>query len=716
MHRRKKLLLLWFFFTLLIAISGVSTLFLFFHQLSPDNQKTFIHIVYPFRFYFILPSLIFFIGISYATKWVVDSFLIPLAQLDEELRLLIDANPSGRIAPKGHPLVQSLIHSINYGAEKTETLLNQVNQQIEFAKSDLEKENSVLAILIEEIKEGVIVCNREGSILLYNKKAHSLFSDHAQETSTSKSAYIGIGRSIFQLIESSLLEDTIEELNERHRNKESNLTQHFTNRSGNLLLDIEVIGLLDRKETLNGFIFVIQDLTANMSYLKPFENILHDFKEKIRSPLANIRSTIETLIDYPVVSQEQRTTFLDIIQQQSVELSSLLDSSLFSSLEHCHIASFLEQISLSDWLHSLQRKVKTETGLSIELSLNGCDGWVNIKRYFMSQALLHIIARLNTELAANSFRIELREKGKFALVELNWNGKGLEPESFQEWIVEPLPRDSEDAPISLSEILRYHDAEIWFQNDLSTKKNYLRLFLPKIEMEKTPDIVDKSVVLKERPLFYDFNLFDKAIQHPELNDIRLSEISYTVFDTETTGLNPSAGDEIISIGAVRIVNGRMLPNEMFEQLINPKRTIPQASIKIHGIHPEQLIDQPTIETVLPQFAQFVDKTVLVAHNAAFDMKFLQLKERDTGVAFKNSVLDTLMLSALAHPYQDSHSLDEIAHRFNIEIRGRHTALGDAMVTGELLLKLIPLLAEKGIVTLKQAIQTSKKTYYARLHY
>jgi DNA polymerase-3 subunit epsilon len=126
--------------------------------------------------------------------------------------------------------------------------------------------------------------------------------------------------------------------------------------------------------------------------------------------------------------------------------------------------------------------------------------------------------------------------------------------------------------------------------------------------------------------------------------------------------------------------------------------------------------QPTIARVLPAFHTFVGDTVLVAHNAAFDMRFLQLAEGRSGVVFDQPVLDTLLLSAVVHPNQESHRLEAIAERFGITVIGRHTALGDAIVTAEVFLKLIPLLAAMGIHTLGQAREAAQKTYYARLKY
>jgi DNA polymerase-3 subunit epsilon len=86
------------------------------------------------------------------------------------------------------------------------------------------------------------------------------------------------------------------------------------------------------------------------------------------------------------------------------------------------------------------------------------------------------------------------------------------------------------------------------------------------------------------------------------------------------------------------------------------------------------------------------------------------------VRFVQPVLDTLLLSAAVHPSLEDHSLDAIAARLGVRVIGRHTALGDALVAGEVFLKLLPLLADRGILTLKQALEASRETYHARLQY
>jgi DNA polymerase III epsilon subunit family exonuclease len=218
-----------------------------------------------------------------------------------------------------------------------------------------------------------------------------------------------------------------------------------------------------------------------------------------------------------------------------------------------------------------------------------------------------------------------------------------------------------------------------------------------------------------RPVFYEFDLFHHR-SFDELGKQSLYRLTYVAFDTETTGLEPSQGDEIIQLGAVRIVNGKIISGEMIDQLVDPKRSIPERSVAIHGITSKMVTNQPTIDQLLPHFHRFAEGAVLVAHNAAFDMRCLQLKEVQTGVKFDNPVLDTLLLSSIIHPHQESHSLDEIAARLNLTNIGRHTALGDALVTAEVLLKMIPLLEAKGIKTLNDALRASAHSPYAKISY
>jgi DNA polymerase III subunit epsilon len=139
-----------------------------------------------------------------------------------------------------------------------------------------------------------------------------------------------------------------------------------------------------------------------------------------------------------------------------------------------------------------------------------------------------------------------------------------------------------------------------------------------------------------------------------------------------------------------------------------------ASARIHGITSEMLAGQPPIAQVLPRFARFAEGAVLVGHNVAFDMQFLERAGDETGIRLGQPLLDTLLLSAAAHPEESEHTLESLAARFGLEVVGRHTALGDALLTAEIFLCLAGSLQAQGVVTLGQARAAALRTHHARV--
>ena len=234
-------------------------------------------------------------------------------------------------------------------------------------------------------------------------------------------------------------------------------------------------------------------------------------------------------------------------------------------------------------------------------------------------------------------------------------------------------------------------AALWFAGD--------RILLARLHDRRS---------LPSRPEFRSVRSLEHPAHADELDGRTLAELRYVVFDTETTGLRPSDGDEIISIAAVRCSRGEVDETGAFSRLVNPGRPIPRASIRFHGITDEMVAGEAPIGDVLPAFHAYAGDAVLVAHNADFDMTFLRVKEAETGVAFANVVLDTLLLSVFADPVSQNHSLDAIAERLGVEVEGRHTALGDSIATARVFCKLLPRLEARGVVTLGQVLHASAR--------
>ncbi len=234
-------------------------------------------------------------------------------------------------------------------------------------------------------------------------------------------------------------------------------------------------------------------------------------------------------------------------------------------------------------------------------------------------------------------------------------------------------------------------------------------------------LVDRQLAAREfdknslpsRPEYSKFDLYDHPKHLEELGGRELKGLTFVVFDTETTGLRPSHGDEIISIAGVRIIDGKIQDGDPFTRLVNPGRDIPWASIRFHGITEDMVKDEAPIGDILPEFREFVGDAVLVAHNAAFDMKFLKLKEQASGTVFDHLVLDSLLLSVFLEPESRNHGLDAIAERLGVTVEGRHTALGDSLVTAGVFLRMLEMLETRGIRTLGQAIEASSRISHVR---
>ena len=212
----------------------------------------------------------------------------------------------------------------------------------------------------------------------------------------------------------------------------------------------------------------------------------------------------------------------------------------------------------------------------------------------------------------------------------------------------------------------------------------------------------------ERPLVYDFDLLE-AGDDADLLDTPLSELCCVAFDSETTGLSTET-DAVVQLGAVRVLNGRIVEGEVLDTYVDPGRPIPPASTVVHHVTDADVAGAPDVATAGRALHGFCRDAVLVAHNAPFDLAFLRRAEEETGVTWDHPVLDTVLLSAIVFGTTEVHTLDALCDRLGIAIPPelRHTALGDARVTAEALVKLIPLLEGRGMRTLRDVIAESSK--------
>jgi DNA polymerase-3 subunit epsilon len=466
---------------------------------------------------------------------------------------------------------------------------------------------------------------------------------------------------------------------------------------------------------VGGYVLMLDNITRSFEVESQRDQMLQSLTEGSRASLANIRAAVENLLDYPDMETEQRDRFVGIIRDEVGVMGQRLDRTVTEFADALKARWPLEEMRGADLVQAAQRRVEKRVGIPAKTEEVAEGLWVRVDSFSLLQALTYLVFRLHDKYRIHEVSFRLGAGGRLAHFDLIWSGAVVGSQTLPAWESEPMNVGGEMSPLTLREVIERHGGEIWFEQEKTSPRSFFRLLIPAAAPQEA--LAPLAPLGREsRPEYYDFELFRPTEESRALDDQLLTQLTFTVFDTETTGLQPSAGDEIIQIGAARIVNGRLLRNETFEQLVDPRRPLVRESVQIHGITEEMLRGQPTIDKILPFFHGFCEETVLVGHNVAFDMRFLQMKEEATGVQFRQPVLDTLLLSAVIHPNQESHQLEAIAERLGVNVIGRHTALGDAILTGEVFLKMIPLLAAQGIHTLREAREAAERTYYARVKY
>src|SRR4051812_29939050 len=172
--------------------------------------------------------------------------------------------------------------------------------------------------------------------------------------------------------------------------------------------------------------------------------------------------------------------------------------------------------------------------------------------------------------------------------------------------------------------------------------------------------------------------------------LSLSLDEYVVFDLETTGLSPWAGDEIIEIGAMKVFGDQVDEENVFHSMVNPKRLISPDATRINGITNEMVADAPTFGDVFPKFLDFVGGAYLVAQNAKFDMSFIMKHMVQNKISRPFEVYDTVHFSRRCFPDETKHNLDIICKRLNLDMVGgdmRHQSIGDVRLTAKAFLLL-----------------------------
>ncbi|WP_173916200.1 PolC-type DNA polymerase III [Halobacillus sp. Marseille-Q1614] len=186
----------------------------------------------------------------------------------------------------------------------------------------------------------------------------------------------------------------------------------------------------------------------------------------------------------------------------------------------------------------------------------------------------------------------------------------------------------------------------------------------------------------------------------------LTNITYTVFDLETTGFLPEIGHEIISIGAVRMEGLDTYHHETFHQVVKPIRPVRNHTLKLTGLSREQIDKAPSFLEAFDRFLEFSRGSVLVAYPAKFDMRFMKaMLKRWKLPDYSPPVIDSQLMAKWLFPERKHYQLDPLLRKFSIPKLERHHALNDSIMTAELFRELLTTIMKKNILTFNELNDT-----------
>jgi DNA polymerase-3 subunit epsilon len=603
------------------------------------------------------------LGIVTLTWYLFDlNVAKPITGLAGSLRARTHADVDRQIDPRDARYLGDLAPAAAAAALTLAETRNALAEAVARETARLTAEKSRLEALLSDVPVGVLLCSAEHQLVFYNGQAVDVLGAG------------GLDRGLFEYLREAPVRHAYARLRDT-ADPDAASDLICATADGTRILSARM-RLVPTETAEPGYVLTLRDVTADLAAQGRREALTSDVLDRLRRAAANL----QTIVSAQTGDAAAASPLAAALGREVTALAhSVADLTTRHEAERqdSPAASTLRASDLIDGLRARLGALGFTVDDRADPILLRCNAF----------QIIGLAGALAVQVAAThgvaAFAVSVTEDGPDAMLRLEWDGPPMPVGTMDHVLGQSLGPDAAGA--SGQDVLAAHATEVWPEHATGGRSALcLPLALARRAVRR-PAPVTRAVV-------YDFDLLSKS-RNSAIADTPLEDLTYVVFDSETTGLLPEKGDEIVQLAAVRIVNGRRVAGEVFDTLVNPGRPIPAGSTEVHGITDAMVAEAPDVADVCRRFHRFAEGAVLVAHNAPFDMAFLRRREGELGLRFENPILDTVLLSAVVFGQHETHSLDALTHRLGLTIpeEARHTALGDTVATADALLKLLPML-------------------------
>ena len=372
----------------------------------------------------------FIFGISgFLANWLVRTYIEPLLRLAEATRLIAGGNPGHRIESNGLSELGELAGAINLLAARHEAALGNVEARVTQARRDLDEEKNRLAALMSELAQCVVVCTAEGRILLYNEQARRMFTDLEGDAGRMPSSYIGLGRSLFALIERDLILHALGQIRNRLAQGETAPVAVFMAAlPAGRLMRVQMAPVMASPDIraapspgdLAGFVLLLEDIAEEVRRAERRDRLVQRFTEETRASLAGMRAAVENLVHYPDMDAAPRQQFTHIIREEAGRLTLDLDRTAREYFEQETSHWSLEQIRVTDLIGLVRSRMDIRIALSCTVGVMDDSLWTSVDSFTMAQALCYLARRLKDELQVREVRFDATAAGRHVQLDMTW--------------------------------------------------------------------------------------------------------------------------------------------------------------------------------------------------------------------------------------------------------------------------------------------------------